>query len=325
MHPATHLVFSEFKVAASSEWQCTTDTWLLVRMASGMGYWRDNANGYQEISNDDTLLLFPSALGSVLASRLCDVTLQVFAIDLQMLSGVLTVDECRALAAFAQGNREKVTLLPSQHAFSVRFAEICRTQRPNELLSRLRLLQLFAELLGEGLQTNPTIESNLADGRTRLRRLISQVPEAELMRCSVLDLAKKLCCSQRHFSRLFREEVGVSLRDKQQKLRLDRARHLLEHTSDKIINVALEAGYQSLSLFNVMFKKRFQMTPSQWRFQARQVRKPRRINISTDSVRVPSSVPSPEDGAGQDDQDGAASRPVPSRPRPQPRPSAPNG
>jgi AraC-like DNA-binding protein len=325
MSPSAHLVFNEFKIAASSEWQCMTETWLLARMSSGMGYWRDSAKGYQEVSQDDTLLLFPSAHGSVLASRLCDVTLQVFAIDLQMLSGVLTVNECRALAAFAQGNREKVTLLPRQHAFSLRFAEICRTQRPNELLSRLKLLQLFAELLGEGLRTNSMIESNLADGRTRLRRLICQVPEAELMRCSVLDLAKKLSCSQRHFSRLFREEIGVSLRDKQQKLRLDRARHLLEHSSDKIINIALEAGYQSLSLFNVMFKRRFQMTPSQWRFQARQVKKPRRLQIPTDNSLVSATDPNPENGAGQEDQDGAASRPVPPRLRLQPRPSAPRG
>ena len=298
MSTSAHLMFDEFRIAASSEWRCTADAWLLVRMSSGMGYWHDSAKGYREVSEGDTLLLFPSALGSVMASRLCDVTIQVFAIDLQMLSGVLTVNECRALVAFAQGNREKVTLLPRQHAFSARFAEICRNQRPNELLSRLKLLQLFAELLGEGLQTSWMIESNLSDGRARFRQLICQVPEAELMRCSVLDLAKRLSCSQRHFSRLFREEVGVSLRDKQQKLRLDRARYLLEQSSDKIINIALEAGYQSLSLFNVMFKKRFQMTPSQWRIQARKGKKPRRFQISADNSLVSATAPVPQNGAG---------------------------
>jgi len=269
MFPATHLMLNECRVVASSEWRCTTDAWLLVRLSSGLGYWCDQTKGYREVSQDDSLLLFPSAQGGVLASRVCDVHLQVFAIELQLLSGVLTVNECRALTVFAQANREKVMLLPRYHAFSVRFAEICRNQRPNTLLSRLKLLQLFAELLGEGLQAHAAVEPNRIDGRGRLHQMIRQIPEGELMRCSVQDLARRMCCSQRHFSRLFHDEIGMSLRDKQQQLRLDRARHLLEHGTDKIVNVALEVGYQSLSLFNVMFKKRFQMTPSQWRFQAR--------------------------------------------------------
>jgi AraC-like DNA-binding protein len=33
--------------------------------------------------------------------------------------------------------------------------------------------------------------------------------------------------------------------------------------------VALESGYQSLSLFNLMFKRRFGTTPAKWRFQTK--------------------------------------------------------
>lgn len=83
------------------------------------------------------------------------------------------------------------------------------------MLSRLKLLQLFAELIGDGLQVPASTALDFTDSRARMRQLIQQIPEAELMRCSVVDLAKKICCSQRHFSRLFREEVGVSLREKQ--------------------------------------------------------------------------------------------------------------
>ena len=217
------------------------------------------------MSQEDVLLIFPGASGTFLASRVGDVEMQAIAIDLSLLCGVLTVPECRALSSFSVSNQQKVMYLPREHAFSVRFSDICRTQRTNALLSRLKLLQLFAELIDDGLQVPASNDMDFTDSRARMRQLIQQIPEAELMRCSVVDLAKKLCCSQRHFSRLFREEVGVSLREKQKKLRLERARHLLEQSSDKIIDIALDAGYQSLSLFNVMFKDRFKMTPSQWR------------------------------------------------------------
>ena len=265
MARSNHLVLTEFSVGGGEEWQANAEAWLLIRVASGVGYWRDLEPAYREMLAEDVLLIFPGASGAFLASRIGDVQLQTIAIDLGLLYGVLTVPECRALAAYAAKNEQKSMFLPKAHPFAVRFSEICRLQRGNALVSRLRLLQLFAELIEDELQQAADVEPVLSDSRARMRHLVQQIPEAVLMRCSVSELSEKLFCSQRHFSRLFREEFGVSLREKQTKLRLERARHLLESGSDKIIDIALDAGYQSLSLFNVMFKERFKMTPSQWR------------------------------------------------------------
>ena len=91
--------------------------------------------------------------------------------------------------------------------------------------------------------------------------------EAELSGKTLAELAGQLHCSERHFSRLFREEFGVPLRARQIELRLQRARQLLADSDAKIINVAFESGYRHLGLFNAMFKKRFGVTPSEWRQQ----------------------------------------------------------
>ena len=45
----------------------------------------------------------------------------------------------------------------------------------------------------------------------------------------------------------------------------ERARELLATTKSKVVDVALESGYQSLSLFNFMFNRRFGMSPGRWR------------------------------------------------------------
>jgi hemolysin activation/secretion protein/AraC-like DNA-binding protein len=81
------------------------------------------------------------------------------------------------------------------------------------------------------------------------------------------ELAGQLHCSKRHFSRIFSEEFHIPLRARQTELRLQRARQLLLESDAKIINVAFESGYRHLGLFNAMFKKRFGVTPSQWRRQ----------------------------------------------------------
>jgi AraC-like DNA-binding protein len=76
-----------------------------------------------------------------------------------------------------------------------------------------------------------------------------------------------LHCSERHFSRLFREEFGVPFHARQIELRLQRARQLLADSNAKIINIAYDSGYRHLGLFNTMFKKRFGLTPVEWRRQ----------------------------------------------------------
>jgi len=96
---------------------------------------------------------------------------------------------------------------------------------------------------------------------------VGKMSEAELAVRSLTQLAADLHCSERHFSRLFREEFNISLRARQTELRLQRARQLLAESDAKIINVAYESGYRHLGLFNAMFKRRFGVTPSHWRQQ----------------------------------------------------------
>jgi len=103
--------------------------------------------------------------------------------------------------------------------------------------------------------------------RERFRQLVGKMSESELATRSLTQLAEELHCSERHFSRLFREEFHISLRSRQTELRLQRARQLLAESDAKIISVAYESGYRHLGLFNAMFKRRFGVTPSQWRQQ----------------------------------------------------------
>ena len=71
----------------------------------------------------------------------------------------------------------------------------------------------------------------------------------------------------RHLSRTFNELVGMSFRAKRAEIQLTRARELLANSNSKIVDVALESGFKSLSLFNMMFARRFGTSPRGWRQQ----------------------------------------------------------
>ena len=97
---------------------------------------------------------------------------------------------------------------------------------------------------------------------------------SELLTMNFSELGKMTRCTPRHLSRIFQEVVGVSFRDKHTELRLARACELLATTEAKIVDVALESGYQSLSLFNLMFSRRHGVSPGRWRQTLRKQHSP---------------------------------------------------
>ena len=72
-------------------------------------------------------------------------------------------------------------------------------------------------------------------------------------------------CSLRHFRRMFHRQYKTSVRARQTELRLEKARRLLRESDDKIASIAQAVGYRHMGFFNMMFKKRFGLTPSECR------------------------------------------------------------
>jgi AraC-like DNA-binding protein len=115
------------------------------------------------------------------------------------------------------------------------------------------------------------------DAKSRLIKLLEDKPASDLLDLSFGDLVRETRCTPRHLSRIFHQVVGMSFREKQAQVRLLRAQELLATTQSKVVEVALESGYPSLSLFNLMFKRRFGTTPARWREQIKEPSRPRRL------------------------------------------------
>ena len=79
------------------------------------------------------------------------------------------------------------------------------------------------------------------------------------------DLARTLGISKRQTSRILRQHCGRSFHQKLEEVRMDKAMQYLIKTDIPVESVALQVGYGSASGFFVAFKKRFSMTPTQYR------------------------------------------------------------
>lgn len=79
------------------------------------------------------------------------------------------------------------------------------------------------------------------------------------------DIAKSVRLSPGYCARLFRKETGESLSAYIQELRLDKAKTHLLNTQKSVGEICISVGIPNSTYFSTIFKKRFQLSPSQYR------------------------------------------------------------
>lgn len=77
--------------------------------------------------------------------------------------------------------------------------------------------------------------------------------------------AESVYLNPAYLSRLFRRETGYSLTDYLVKIRIAKARIMLEKTNNRVSDVAINVGYANFSHFSKLFKKMTGLTPQEYR------------------------------------------------------------
>lgn len=94
------------------------------------------------------------------------------------------------------------------------------------------------------------------DYKARIEKVIAYIGENLDEELSLETLCQVACFSKYHFHRLFTANTGVSLQNYIKWLRLKRAAHqLMMEKEDTILNIALNAGFESHEAFSRAFKQ----------------------------------------------------------------------
>lgn len=215
------------------------------------------------------------------ASQIGEFRLCYFRLCPDLLNGFFTIHEENILLGQGVQQENRAMIYDAAHPAARLLAELASSaDEGNRLALRARMLTLVAAALERDLEQAPAAPDRRADASTRFRELMTGLPAAEIQNFSVRELAERCRCSERHFTRLFREHFGFSVRAKQTEMRLQRAAQMLQDSDEKILYVAIESGFRHLGLFNALFKKRFGMTPTEWRQgSAREIRKRRPVRL----------------------------------------------
>lgn len=136
----------------------------------------------------------------------------------------------------------------------------------SEFLNYLLVMELFV-LLSRALKME--WENSIKSKSPKLKELINisiNFIHTNFERdISLGDIAGFVFLSPSYFTRAFKEETGMSPISYLLKVRIERAKELLEDTGLKISDIALNVGFSNQQRFNEMFKKYTKHTPLQYR------------------------------------------------------------
>lgn len=135
----------------------------------------------------------------------------------------------------------------------------------------------------------------------RVRDVLREVKQHYAEPLSVEDAARLAGYSKAHFMRVFKRDMGQTFSQYLTECRLTAAAYHLEKTDEPVGAIARSCGFDNFSYFNRRFRRRFGMTPTEFRHG-------RGAGEKDDAPGVPPTVMPATPGSGAGNAAGAATR-----------------
>lgn len=141
--------------------------------------------------------------------------------------------------------------------------EICKTKPEGyDLFIKGKLFEFFYILSNRCRnEKNPRTIKSL----DKIKIILKFVEHSYMHKITVAEAAERIDFSESHFMRYFKENMGISFVEYLRDYRLTMAARLLLVSEDTILNIAEEVGFENLSYFNRAFKKKYGVTPREYR------------------------------------------------------------
>lgn len=105
--------------------------------------------------------------------------------------------------------------------------------------------------------------------RNIIQRAVSYIERHYAERCSLQDVAAHVFLNHKYLGQLFKRERGESFIDFVTRIRLERAAIYLSNSNLSITEIARSCGYDDPNYFSTVFRKKYQLTPNEYRKQCR--------------------------------------------------------
>jgi len=148
------------------------------------------------------------------------------------------------------------------------FTTFLGSNKSKDALVDLMVKELIIRLL-QTRAKSMLVDKSIPLDNNRMSFVIKYMREHLTENINVNKLANKACMSTSNFHRTFKNTIGESPIDFLNGERIKFAKNLIQHTSGRFSDIAVQAGFNNTSYFNRQFKRLEKITPNQYRNMTR--------------------------------------------------------
>jgi AraC-like DNA-binding protein len=138
-----------------------------------------------------------------------------------------------------------------------------RVLRPEQYEALIRMLAIFAQHL-EACGNALALEKKDGESET-IRRAKAFIVENTEESLPIAEVAHVVNMSAHYFSEKFKQSTGLTFTEYVGRVRIEKARNLLQNPNMSVSEIAYAVGFQSLSQFNRLFRKYVGQAPTAYR------------------------------------------------------------
>lgn len=139
------------------------------------------------------------------------------------------------------------------------------SRRPNgyQLIIKSNLYAFFFLLISH--QKKDFVPATRTKSLEKLKRIIKYVEEHYAEPITIEEMAQLAYYSTSHFMKFFKANMNVTFTTYLNNYRLSMAARLLDTSQANVLEIANQTGFDNLSYFNRLFRRKYGMTPTKYR------------------------------------------------------------
>lgn len=141
-------------------------------------------------------------------------------------------------------------------------SHLSECERITDIDEPKKIAEIVRDYLALLIERNEKPSSDLHWLTLKLKRHADEFYTGEV---SLKKLAESYRKNEKYLGRIFKSDMGVSFSEYCNNLKLERAAKMLLESEQKIIDIALECGFNNVAYFNRLFSKNYGMSPTQYR------------------------------------------------------------
>nr|WP_294493978.1 AraC family transcriptional regulator [uncultured Mediterraneibacter sp.] len=142
---------------------------------------------------------------------------------------------------------------------------LCGTRAEAYQLAVKGLLFQFFYLLISNRQKKETASAPQTKSLEKMKTVLKYVEDHYTEHITIDDMAALTYYSKSHFMKFFKQHMGTGFIEYLNDYRLTMAERLLRASDSSVLEIAEKSGFDNLSYFNRVFKRKYGISPGKWR------------------------------------------------------------